>query len=122
MWDDEVLTGQIIESIIRVHQVLGPGFLESIYRRALVIELGRRGLDVQQEYEAPVFFEGQCVGNHRLDLVVERRIILELKTIEGFNQAHYAQLRSYLKATGMRVGFLVNFALTKADYRRVELK
>ncbi len=122
VFDDEELTGKIVEAIIRVHQTLGPGFLESIYRNALVVELRRRDLLVDQEHEIPVYYEGVQVGKHRLDLLIERRIVVELKTIEAFGKAHYAQVRSYLKATNLRVGFLVNFALEKADFRRVEPK
>lgn len=122
VFDDEALTGKIIEAIIRVHQTLGPGFLESIYRNALVIELRRRDLLVDQEHEIPIDYEGILVGKHRLDLLVERRIVIELKTIEAFGKAHYAQLRSYLKAMGQHIGILVNFALEKADFRRVERK
>lgn len=120
VFDDEALTSRIIEAIIRVHQTLGPGFLESIYRNALVVELRRQNLLVDQEHELQVYYQDVLVGKHRLDLLVEKRIILELKTIETFGKAHYAQLRSYLKAAGLRIGFLVNFASDKADFRRVE--
>lgn len=115
------LTRGIIEAIIKVHKVLGPGFMESIYREALIVELRRRGLQVQWEQPVRIYYEGQQVGFHRLDLLVEGRIILELKTVEELNKVHYAQLRSYLKATGLKVGLLVNFAKERADFRRVTL-
>jgi GxxExxY protein len=115
------LTEIIIECIIKVHQALGPGFLESIYRKALLIELRRKQLCVETEKEVIVFYEGEEVGRHRLDILVEGKIIVELKTVEELGRAHYAQIRSYLKATSLKVGILVNFAKEKASFRRVEL-
>ena len=114
------VTHLIIDCIITVHQTLGPGFLESVYRRALVIELRKRGLQVEVEKEIVVFYDGQEIGRHRLDLVVNAAVILELKTVEDLAQAHYAQARSYLKATGIKLALLVNFAKEKADFRRIE--
>jgi GxxExxY protein len=100
--------------------VLGPGFVESIYHRALVIELRKRGLTVEHEVEVEIEYDRQMVGRHRLDLVVDRRVILELKTVEELSKAHYAQVRSYLRATGLPVALLINFSKEKADYRRIE--
>jgi GxxExxY protein len=113
-------TGRIIESIITVHKELGPGFLESVYHRALLIELRKRNLSADSEAEVLIHYAGEPVGRHRLDLVVERRVIVELKTVEALSKAHYSQVRSYLKATGLSVALLVNFAGEKTDYRRVE--
>ncbi|MFN3653632.1 MAG: GxxExxY protein [Armatimonadota bacterium] len=118
--DDAALTRLVISAIIRVHQVLGPGFLENIYREALILELVKRGLRVEKEKSITVVYDGEEVGTHRLDILVEGRIIIELKTVEELSRAHYAQLRSYLKATGLELGILVNFAKEKADFRRVE--
>ncbi len=118
-WEDE-LTEKIIQGIIRVHRTLGAGFLESVYRNAVVIELRRIGLAVDVEKEVLVFYEGQLVGTHRLDILVDDRVIVELKTVEELSRAHYAQARSYLKATGLSVALLVNLSKEKADYRRIE--
>jgi GxxExxY protein len=115
------LTERIIRCIIKVHKTLGPGFLESIYRRALEIEFQNSGLAFDSERDVVVFYDGQEVGRHRLDLIVDGSIAVELKAIDALSQAHYAQLRSYLKATGLRVGLLVNFAKPMADFRRIEL-
>lgn len=115
------LTGEIIGCVIEVHQTLGPGFLENIYRRAMVCELRGRGLDVDVEREVVIYYKGIEVGRHRLDLLVERHVIVELKTVESLGTAHYAQVRSYLKATGLQTGLLVNFAAAPADYRRITL-
>lgn len=121
MTDNSQITQQIIKAVIKVHQTLGPGFLERIYHNALAIELTRQGLSVESEKEISIYYEGELVGMHRLDLVIECRVIVELKTVEELAGIHYAQLRSYLKATNLGVGLLVNLAKDKADYRRVEL-
>jgi GxxExxY protein len=118
--DRDALTYSIIEAVIKVHAVLGPGFVESIYHRALVIEMRKRGLPVEHEVEVEIQYDGQMVGRHRLDLVVDRRVIVELKTVEDLSKAHYAQVRSYLRTTGLPVALLVNFSKEKADYRRIE--
>ena len=120
-YQEDRVTEAIIECIIRVHQTLGAGFLESVYQRALVIELEKRDLGVESEKEVTVFYDQQEVGRHRLDLVVEDKVIVELKTVEELSKAHYAQARSYLKATGLKTGLLVNFAKEKADFRRIEV-
>lgn len=119
-YGDDRLTERIIHCIIRVHQTLGPGFLENVYRRALVLELVKQGLSTETEKEIIVYYGDVDVGRHRLDLLVEGRVILELKTVERLSQVHYAQVRSYLKATGLGLALLVNFAEERADFRRVE--
>ncbi len=118
----EALTKAIIEAIIKVHQTLGPGFLESIYRNALIIELAARGLSGESERQITVYYEGKPVGRHVLDVVVNEEVVLELKAVDELCAAHYAQLRSYLKASGIKTGLLVNFGSEKADFRRVEMK
>lgn len=118
----EELTDCIIKSCITVHKQLGPGFIESIYHKALEIELEKQGLEFETEKEYKVFYSGTEVGTHRLDLLVEDTVIVELKTVEEIHNKYYAQLRSYLKAANKPVGLLVNFADFKVDVRRVELK
>ena len=115
----DALTHAIIDAIITVHRVLGPGFLEGVYQRALMIELAKRDLSVKTEMEVTVEYEGQLVGRHRVDLVVGDRVLVELKTVEDLHPAHYAQVRAYLRATKLRTGLLVNFSKERADYRRV---
>jgi GxxExxY protein len=119
---DGMLMAIIVRSVIKVHQILGPGFLEDIYRQALVKELRSRGLTVDTEAKVPVYYEGEQVGFHQLDLLVETRVILALRTVEELTGAHAAHLRSYLRATELEVGLLVNFAKERADYRRLEIK
>ena len=91
-YEGDVLTERIIKAIIRVHSTLGPGFLESIYRNALVIEFKKQGLEVEVEKEITVYYDGEVVGRHRLDLLVEGRVVLELKTVADIGKAHYAQI------------------------------
>ena len=112
-------TPRVIYCIIRVHQILGPGFVESVYRRALLIELRKQRLRTETEKEIVVYYDEFEVGRHRLDLLVNGQVIVELKTVEFLSKAHYAQIRSYLKATGLRTGLLVNFASERADFRRI---
>lgn len=120
VFQDE-LTEAIIRCIVSVHETLGPGFLESIYRKALLIELRRAGLPAVTEREFHVVYRGEEVGLHRLDLLVSGKVIVELKTVEDLSRAHYAQVRSYLKATGLKVALLVNFSKVRSDFRRVQI-
>jgi len=117
---DDPLTSAIIQAVIKVHKALGPGFTESIYRRALLIELRKRNFTVGTEAEVNIAYEGQTVGQYRLDIIVERMVIVELKAVEKLAAVHYAQVRSYLRATGLMVALLVNFSTEMADYRRIE--
>jgi GxxExxY protein len=115
-------TDRIIGCIIKVHQTLGPGFLENVYRRAMILELREQGFVTEVEKEVNVYYGGQEVGRHRLDLLVDGQMILEIKAVEGLNRIHYAQIRSYLKSTGLGLGLLVNFAGERADFRRIEIQ
>jgi len=114
------LTDRIIHCVVRVHRTLGPGFLESVYRNALLIELRSSGLNAEHECAVRIFYGGQEVGVHRLDILVEQRVIVELKTVDYLAAAHYAQVRSYLKATGLKLALLVNFSKERSDFRRIE--
>ena len=116
----DTLTERVIWCIIKVHQALGPGFGETIYRNALLLELGKQGMAVSVEHPVLVFYDGDPVGKHTLDLLVEGELIVELKAVEALSKANYAQVRSYLKATHLRRALLVNFAGVRADFRRVE--
>jgi GxxExxY protein len=113
------LTGKIIACAIEVHKRLGSGFLESIYQAALQIELEKQGLRVETQKEIKIYYDGKEIGLHRLDLVVEGKIIVELKTVKEFDDSHVAQLISYLKATGLKIGLLLNFAKATLKVKRV---
>lgn len=113
------LSYEVMGAIFEVHKELGPGFLESVYKKALVLELTNRGMKVGVEKVFDLAYKGKKVGTHRLDLVVENKIVVELKTVERFAPHHTAQLLSYLKASGYRLGILVNFSKAKVESRRV---
>ena len=117
--EHESLTETIIGAAIEVHRTLGPGFLESIYRNAMVIELRKRGLQVTQELEVSVFYDGIEVGRHRLDLLVEDTIVTELKTVRNFENIHFAIVKSYLRAVERKHGLLINFAKVTVETKRV---
>jgi GxxExxY protein len=119
-WESDPLTKRIIGGIIEVHRTIGPGFLESVYRNALLLELISRGLRVENEREVPILYLDRLVGMHRLDLVVKSRVILELKAVESPSAAHYGQLRSYLRASGLPLGLLVNLSKRRSGVRRIE--
>jgi len=119
-WGKEELTEKIIGACIKVHKTLGPGFLEIIYLNALLIELKNPGFFCESEKEIRVLYEGSLIGIHKIDLLVDGEIIVELKAVEELNKKHYAQIRSYLSALNLPLGLLVNFASYKLDVRRVE--
>lgn len=115
------LTAKIIQAFFEVHNTLGPGYLESIYQNALKIELERIGLQCMTERVVEIFYRNKKVGEHRIDLVVNGKVIIELKAVSGFHPVHQAQVISYLKATGLRVALLVNFGKDKVVYKRFVL-
>jgi GxxExxY protein len=115
----ERLTEKIIGAAIEVHRRLGPGFIESIYEKALVMELRRAGLQVQQQLELVISYDGVEIGRHRLDLFVEQTIVVEIKAIKNLEDIHFAIVKSYLKASGKRHGLLLNFAKTTLEAKRV---
>jgi GxxExxY protein len=111
------ITGEIIKSFYKVYNALGFGFLEKVYENALVIELRELGLTVEQQLPIAVSYRGHLVGEYFADIVVNRCVILELKTAESISRAHEAQLINYLRATDFEVGLLLNFGQS-AEYRR----
>lgn len=117
--EQEELTGKIIGAAIQVHKVLGPGFLEAVYQKALVLELQKLGLKVDCEVPVTIFYDGVEVGKHRLDLLVEDQIVVELKAVNSFDDSHFAIVKSYLKATGLKHGLLINFGKKIIDPKRV---
>ncbi len=108
-YPEKDLTERIIGCAIKVHRALGPGYLEVIYENALAFELSRCGLGVDRQRVVKVLYEGVEVGEHRIDLVVEGRVVLELKAVERLNDKHAAQVISTLRASGLKVGLLINF-------------
>ena len=112
------ITEQIIGAAYEVYRVLGYGFLEKVYQRAMVVELELRGLKVQPEALARVFFKDICVGDYFADLVVEEKVVVELKVARDLNLADEAQLINELFATHREVGLLINFGREGVKFRR----
>jgi GxxExxY protein len=113
------LTEQIIGCAYAVGNTLGYGFLEKVYENALAHELAKSGIKVAQQYPIKVYYDGLCVGYYFADLIVDDRIIVELKAAKCLDDSHLAQCLNYLKATDLRLGLLINFGNKKVEVRRV---
>ncbi len=112
------LTEIIIGCAYRVSNTLGCGFLEKVYENALVYELNEQSLGVEQQQSIEVNYAGMIVGHYVADLVVERKVIIEMKAVTALNEIHAAQTLNYLKATGLPVALLLNFGKPKIEIRR----
>jgi GxxExxY protein len=115
------LTEQIIGCSIRVHKALEPGFLEKIHEQALCVELAKTGLQAERQKMVVVTYDDQPIGEHRLDLPVEGPVVVELKACHGIEDVHLATARSHLKATGLELALVRNFARPILDIKRVVL-
>lgn len=103
------LTAKIIESAIEVHRVLGPGFLEAVYEEALAHEFDLRAIPYERQKPIPIPYKDIVAGQHRLDLLVDSRVVVELKAVKDFEDIHYATILSYLRGTQTNVGLFINF-------------
>ena len=115
------LTYAINGAIFEVNRILGPGFLEKVYENALTLELRKRGIKAEAQFPIKVNYKGTIVGEYFADIVADDQVIIELKTVERIEKIHEAQLINYLKATGFKVGLLVNFKNTRAEIKRLVL-
>jgi GxxExxY protein len=107
---EEAIGKAVLDAAIRVHSELGPGLLESAYEVCLAYELASSGYEFERQVSLPVRYRGRTIENgYRLDLLIERRVIVELKTVECFLPVHVAQLLSYLKLGNLTLGYLLNF-------------
>jgi GxxExxY protein len=113
------ITDVIIAAAIAVHRELGPGFLESICEQALAVEFALRGIAFVRQKPIPLFYRDHQIGEHRLDFLVEDKIVVELKAVEALENVHFAIVRSYLKAAGLADGLIVNFSTMPLTVRRV---
>ena len=104
-----VLTHKIIGHAIEVHRVLGPGLLETIYEAAMCIEFDDAGVKYERQTRLPAYYKGRLLGEYRVDLVVDDLVLVEVKAIERLNPVFEAQLLTYLRLTGKRIGLLINF-------------
>ena len=119
--DLDDLTYSINGAIFEVNRILGPGFLEKVYENALIFELRKRGIKAEAQIPIKVNYKRTIVGEYFADIVADDQVIIELKTVDRIEKIHEAQLINYLKATGLKVGLLVNFKNTKADIKRFVL-
>ncbi|WP_045212495.1 GxxExxY protein [Desulfonatronovibrio magnus] len=119
--DVNELTYAINGAIYEVNKVLGAGFLEKVYEQALMVELEKRGLRAENQVSITVWYKDLVVGEYFADIVVEDQVIVELKVVGGLSGVHEAQMLNYLKATGFKVGLLVNFEYPKAVIKRYML-
>src|ERR1700745_1175216 len=116
---DSEITESIITAVIAVHCELGPGFLESVYEQALAVEFAIRGIAFVRQKAIPLFYRDHQIGEHRLDFLVDDRIVVELKAVEALENVHFAIVRSYLKATTLADGLILNFATMPLTVKRV---
>jgi len=113
------LSYQVISAVFEVHNVLGSGFLEKVYERALVKECNLRNIAVETQKEIKISYKGETIGSYFADILVDSQIIVELKAVPAILPVHEAQLLNYLKATGKKLGLLVNFGCKKVEYKRM---
>jgi GxxExxY protein len=113
------LSFAVVGAAMEVHKVLGPGFLESVYQLALEKELRLRNIAFQHQVELPVWYKGDLVGIYKADLIIDNKIIVEIKGISKLNASHQAQALHYLAATGLELAILINFGMSSLEYPRV---
>ena len=119
----DAVARQVVDAALAVHRELGAGFGEGVYENALAFELELRGVDFERQRSVRVAYRGRVVGEGRMDLLVERRLVVELKAVDALAAVHTAQLLAYLKATGLTLGLLLNFNVPRLalGLRRVVL-
>lgn len=115
----EDLTEIVIGVCFEVINELGAGFLESVYQKALVIALAQKGLTVEEQVPLKVKFRDQIVGDFYADILINGKLILELKSVKSISSEHGAQLLNYLKASGIKVGLIINFGRTRLEWKRL---
>src|SRR6266508_907373 len=113
------LSFAVVGAAMEVHKILGPGFLEMVYQLALERELSLRNIPFQSQVELPVSYKGILVGVYKADLIIDNKIILEIKGISRLSAAHDAQALHYLAAIGLQPAILINFGMSSLEYRRV---
>ena len=113
------ITQKIIGASMEVHKILGNGFQEVIYQRALELEMSSMGLNFQREFEMDIFYKGERIGGRRVDFFVENCIMVELKALVLLEDVHLAQAMNYLEAYNMEIGLLINFGAKSLQFKRV---
>ncbi len=115
----DALVDSIVSCAYKVSRILGCGFLEKVYENALSIELTASGLNIETQKLVKVQYEGQVIGDYYADMIVEDEIVVELKAVKAIENIHFAQCQNYLKATGKKLGLVINFGEEKVKIRRV---
>jgi len=115
----DALVDSIVSCAYKVSRILGCGFLEKVYENALSIELAASGLNIETQKLVKVQYEGQVIGDYYADMIVEDEIVVELKAVKAIESIHFAQCQNYLKATGKKLGLVINFGEEKVKIRRV---
>jgi len=118
-YPESELTGKIIGCAMEVHRILGNGFQEVIYQRALAIEMSNQNIQFSREHEMEIHYKGEHIGKRRVDFFVEGKIMVELKAVIQLEDVHLAQAINYLEASGMKIGLLINFGNTSLQFKRV---
>ena len=118
-YPESELTGKIIGCAMEVHRILGNGFQEVIYQRALAIEMNNHGISYSREHEMDILYKGEQIGQRRVDFFVEGKVMVELKAIVQLEDVHLAQAINYLEAYGLEIGLLINFGNTSLQFKRV---
>jgi len=113
------ITGRILKAAYEVYNNLGYGFLEKVYENALFMELKTEGLTVEKQYPIKVYYKSKIIGEYYADLVVDKKVIVELKAVSNIEKSHEVQLVNYLKATEIEVGLLINFGQKIQHIRRI---
>lgn len=113
------LSSRVIEAAIAVHKALGPGFLESVYENALCIELRLMGIQFEQQKSVDIFYQGEVVGQHRLDLLIEGSFLVELKAVRDLEDVFFAVARAQMRAADISDGIILNFASMPLTIKRV---
>ncbi len=112
------ITHKIIGAAMTVHSALGNGFQEVIYQRALAIEMAKRNLSFNRELEMSIYYDGQVIGTRRVDFLVERIVMVELKALTKLEDVHLAQAINYLEAYNLEIGLLINFGTKSLEFKR----
>jgi GxxExxY protein len=116
------ITAKIIGCSMTVHSILGNGFQEVIYQRALAIEMNKQGLSFVRELEMPIFYNEEQIGTRRVDFFVEDKIMVELKAVAQLEKTHLAQALNYLEAYKMEIGLLINFGAVRLEFKRLTIE
>lgn len=123
MSEEELIHKELVYEVVgcamKVHRELGYGFLEKVYENSMMVLLNKKSIKAKQQFPVPVHFENVVVGEYFADFMIEDKILVELKTVEKITNVHFAQVLNYLKATGIKLGLLINFGPRKLEYERI---